>query len=218
MFGSHISLQEIVMYLLAFLTAVTIHEYAHARVALAAGDETAKRQGRISLNPIDHLDPVGTVMFVVTMLNGFGIAWGKPVPINPSNFKSPRWDLLRVSIAGPVSNILMAIALSVLLRWMGHGLAPTLVLLIVTCIMFNLVLAFFNMLPIPPLDGSKVLISLLPARSARNYEYTMGRYGMAILLIVLITGIGGRIIGPPIEMLSRVLIGFALGGPSVTST
>ena len=218
MLGSHISLQEIVMYLLAFLTAVTVHEYAHARVALAAGDETAKRQGRISLNPIDHLDPVGTVMFVVTMLNGFGLAWGKPVPINPSNFKSPRWDLLRVSIAGPVSNILMAIALSVLLRLMGQSLAPTLVLLIVICIMFNLGLAIFNMLPIPPLDGSKVLISLLPARSARNYEYTMSKYGMAILLIVLITGIAGRVIGPPIEMLARVLIGFGLGGPSVTST
>jgi Zn-dependent protease len=217
MVGSHISLQEIVMYLLAFLTAVTVHEYAHARVALAAGDETAKRQGRISLNPIDHLDPVGTVMFVVTMLNGFGLAWGKPVPINPSNFKSPRWDLLRVSIAGPVSNIITAIALSVLLRLMGHSLSPTLVLLIVTCIMFNLGLAIFNMLPIPPLDGSKVLISLLPARSARNYEYAMSKYGMAILLIVLITGIGGRIISPPIHILANMLIQFGLGGPSVPS-
>lgn len=207
MFGHHIGLQEIVMYLLAFLVAITIHEYAHARAALAAGDDTAQRMGRISLNPIDHMDTLGTIMFIVTMLNGFGLAWGKPVPIDPYRFKNPRWDVLKVSIWGPLSNLLTAGALAILFRFVMVPMAPNFVQLTAICILFNLVLAFFNMIPIPPLDGSKVLMSLLPVDSARRYEVTMGRYGMLILLALLVTGVAGMFIGPPIRILFHILTG-----------
>ena len=208
MFRAHVSLQEMVMYLLAFLIAITVHEYAHARAALAAGDDTAQRMGRISLNPIDHMDTLGTIVFVVTMLNGFVLAWGKPVPIDPYRFKNPRSDVLKVSIWGPLSNLITAGVLAILFR---SVIAPTaamnFVLLTAICIKFNLILAFFNMIPIPPLDGSKVLMSLMPVDHARRYEMFMGRYGMIILLLVLFTGVAGMFIGPPIRMLFQVLTG-----------
>lgn len=192
----------------AFLTALTVHEYAHARSALAQGDDTAQRAGRISLNPLDHLDPLGTIMFVFMMLGGFGIAWGKPVPVNPMRFKSPRWGNLKVSLWGPFSNMLFACALSILLRLIiRNGVFLNYLGLVITCIELNLMLAMFNMIPVPPLDGSHILSSLLPYDQARRYDYFMGRFGMLILLGLLFTGIVGDMLRPPLHILFTLLTG-----------
>jgi len=194
----------------AFLTALTVHEYAHARAALAQGDDTALRAGRVSLNPIDHLDPLGTIMFVFMMLSGFGIAWGKPVPVNPMRFKSPRWGNLKVSLWGPFSNVLFACVLSILLRVMvQQGIFMSYKPLVETCVLLNLMLAIFNLIPIPPLDGSHILSSLLPYDQARRYDYFMGRYGMIILIGLLLSRVLGSIIWPPVVILFKLLTGLA---------
>jgi Zn-dependent protease len=140
------------------------------------------------------------------MLNGFGFAWGKPVPVNPHYFKSPRWDSLKVSIAGPTSNIMTAVVLAVVNGFVVTKIAPDFTRLLDVCILFNLVLAFFNMIPVAPLDGSKVLSSLLPVDLARRYEFAMGRYGLFILLAILFTGIAGLIIVPPVTAIYRLLL------------
>lgn len=201
-----ISIQEIASNALAFLVALTIHEYAHARSALAAGDDTAKRMGRVTLNPLAHLDPIGTIMFLVMALSGFGIAWGKPVPVNHLNFKSPRWDSLKVSLWGPLSNLILAAVLALILRFALPYIPFNAIELLLMVILINIAIAFFNLIPIAPLDGSHILSSLLPYESARRYDEIMGRYGIMILMAFLLFGATRILVRIPSEYVFKLLM------------
>lgn len=178
------------------LLSIVIHEVAHAWVARREGDPTADELGRITLNPLPHLDPVGSILVPLVlwfMPGGFIFGWAKPVPVNPGNFRDPRWGDVRVSLAGIVSNLGLAavctlgvVALLKLEPVLG-GLGGTLdVLLRVTRfgIFINLILAIFNLIPIPPLDGSHVVYHLLPAGAGRRYR-ALGRYGLLVLFGLL---------------------------------
>ena len=193
----------------ALIICITIHEFAHAYSAVRAGDDTPRVQGRISLNPLDHLDPIGTIMMVVSSLSGFGFGWGRAVQINPHNFRSPRWDNLRVSLWGPLSNILMAAVVGLSIRFFGHSMTEPVFLFVKTLTIISLVLAFFNLIPIAPLDGSHILSSLLPTEHARKYDMFMGRYGFLIFLgvIFLAPGMLSAILWPPVAVFWHLFVG-----------
>ncbi len=194
----------------ALIICITIHEFAHALSAYRAGDDTPKLQGRISLNPIDHLDPLGTIMMVVTSISGLGVGWGKPVMINSVNFRSPRWDNLRVSLWGPLSNLVTAAVLGTILRFAGPALSPPVYQFLIWMFLISIGLAMFNLLPVAPLDGSHILSALLPIDTARRYDDFMHRYGMIVFIGLIFIG-GGRVIqyliGPPAYFLSRLFLG-----------
>jgi len=177
------------------LFSLTIHEYAHALVAYRLGDDTAKRQGRLSLNPLVHLDVLGTLLLFIVH---FG--WAKPVPVDPRNFRNPKKDMLMVAIAGPISNILTAIAAAVILKALfenfaaippGSG-ADVAVRMLVWFMYIGIVLAVFNMIPVPPLDGSRVLYGLLPDSLAYRYA-RFETYGIFILFAFFL--FGGQFLG-----------------------
>jgi Zn-dependent protease len=186
----------------ALLAAMTIHEYAHARVAVAMGDPTPRFLGRLTLNPIPHLDPIGLLLLFFA---GFG--WAKPVPVNPRNFHDYRKGSLYVSLAGAGANIALAtfawFVLAVISKLNIGGLVWANVLY--QLFSYNLMFAVFNLLPIPPLDGSKVLISILPGRYA--YEFSkIEPYGNYILIaLVLIPGLLNFIVSPIIRMVGLVI-------------
>ena len=187
----------------AVLWAISFHEFCHGYAAKLVGDPTAERSGRLSLNPLDHFDLVGTLML---LLVGFG--WAKPVPINTRYFRHPRRDLVIVSLAGVVGNILTAVACVLFLRFFGEawyrlsGRAGITVL--AQMININMGLAAFNLIPIPPLDGSRVLEAFLPFRYLRYY-YWLERYGMIILLLLLATGIVDVFFSPISRLLWALL-------------
>jgi Zn-dependent protease len=153
--------------LLVLLFSLVLHEISHGYVALALGDPTAKNEGRLSLNPLVHLDPFGSVLlplflWLVTAGRGPLFGWAKPVPINPWNFRDQKWGTLKVALAGPLANFGLALAFAFLLRFLAW---PAAILpLLETIIIYNLMLGFFNLLPLPPLDGSQILFALLPPR------------------------------------------------------
>jgi Zn-dependent protease len=198
------------------IVSVSIHELAHAKSAEAAGDDTARKAGRISLNPLDHLDPMGTIMMVVTALAGFGIGWAKPVPVNPMKFRSPRWDSLKVSLWGPLSNIMIATLAALVIRIGARHLGAIDIEIALSFVMINVALAMFNMLPIAPLDGSHIMSSLLPTDLARSYDAFMGRYGFMILLALIMApslvhfDILGTILWEPTKTLVDLLVGSPL--------
>jgi Zn-dependent protease len=197
------------------LLALTFHEYAHAYVANRLGDDTAKQSGRLSLNPLRHLDPLGTIMI---FLVHFG--WAKPVPVNPYRLKNPKKDMLWISAAGPAANMILALASGILLRFIvatageadRYSFMGLLTYVVFMSLQINLALAIFNILPIAPLDGSKILSGLLPARFEKML-YFMERYGPFILLGLIIfgsvTGVSvlGGIIWPFVKFFSRMFAG-----------
>ena len=191
------------------IVAITVHEYAHAKIADRAGDATPRTAGRISLNPLDHLDVLGTLMIIWMSLGGFGIGWGKPVPVNPFNFDHPRRDDIKVSLAGIVANLLLAAALAIPLRFGVVHPTPGLgyYWLLRQIVEVNVIIAFFNLIPIPPLDGSHVLANLLPVGIARAYSRAVGRFGFLLLVLLLVSHTIGLIIGPPAYFTLRLLLG-----------
>ena len=190
------------------LMAVTVHEVAHGWAAYKLGDDTAKMLGRLSLNPIKHLDLVGTLAFIVTKTVG----WAKPVPVNPYNLRRPKQDMIWVSAAGPAANMILAGLFGLCWHMLGvlQGFVPQpgitmLAMVIQYGVIINLGLAIFNLLPIPPLDGSGILAGLLPPEMARSYEQ-IRPYGFIILLVLIFTGAVDKIIVPVIQFLAVAII------------
>ncbi|MFA5025854.1 MAG: site-2 protease family protein [Candidatus Shapirobacteria bacterium] len=171
---------ENIIALLSLLVAITIHEFCHALAADKLGDPTPRAYGRLTLNPLAHLDPLGTIMLFIAH---FG--WGKPVPIDPYNFSHPRRDEIIVALAGPISNFLLAFIFSRIPGTLTYILAYT-----------NLYLGIFNLFPIPPLDGSKVLLNILPIDTAINVEHAFERYGFILIALLIVSGLLTRILNP----------------------
>jgi Zn-dependent protease len=196
--------------------SLTVHEFSHAWMANRLGDPTAKYMGRLTLNPVVHFDLMGLIMMVAS---GFRFGWAKPVPINPANFRDWRRGMLLVSIAGPVSNLMIAAATAVVFHTVafaqiGGADATVLYQFLYSMIFINCALAFFNMIPLPPLDGSKVLISLLPPQM-EGIADSLERYGPMILLAVIAMGFMTHIspiwivIGPFVELAVAVFTGIS---------
>jgi Zn-dependent protease len=198
-------IQSIAIYALPVIFAITLHEAAHGYVAKHFGDLTAYTQGRVSLNPIRHIDPLGTIVLpIVTMLlGGILFGWAKPVPVNFSALRNPKQDMMWVALAGPGANLFMAILWGFVIKFaLGlpqDGLAEPLILMGEAGIKINVVLMVLNLLPLPPLDGGRVAVSLLPPRLAYNFS-RIEPYGFMILLFLLATGVLGAVMGPLIAI------------------
>ncbi|MGK5082142.1 site-2 protease family protein [Bdellovibrionota bacterium FG-1] len=196
-----------------FILAVIFHEYAHGWIAKRWGDKTAEEQGRLTLNPLPHIDPLGTLIFpLINMLAStpFLIGWARPVPINPRRFRKYRPGLFWVALAGPGMNFLLALISSVLFcavaRWMPEGfyLREPLEAMAYVSVTLNYALAVFNLIPLPPLDGSKIIESILPARLSIKYEQ-ISKYSFFILMALLLTG-GLSVLSYPIQFCSNLTL------------
>jgi Zn-dependent protease len=198
------------------LLALSFHEFAHAYVANKFGDDTAKQSGRLTLNPLAHLDPLGTIMVFIAH---FG--WAKPVPVNPNRLRNPKNDMVWISVAGPLANMILALISGILLRiilnFVGgipsqHSIIGILAFMVVMSLQINLALAIFNLFPIAPLDGSKILYGLLPAKH-EGVIYFIERYGPFILIGLIIFGqatdihILGELIWPFVKFFSKIFAG-----------
>jgi len=207
MFDLSTTIQDLAIRIPVFLLALTIHEFAHAWVAYRLGDPTARSQGRLTLNPLAHLDVIGTIAIV---LIGFG--WAKPVPVDARYFRQPRRDTILVSAAGPLSNLILAAAMAFCYRmipWGAWGLEVAWLVIplramIRTAVWVNVLLAIFNLLPIPPLDGSRVVSGLLPLRQAIFYSQ-LEPYGFVIIFLLFFTGIMDPIFGPAVRNVTLAL-------------
>jgi len=188
----------------SLVVALTIHEYAHAKVADTLGDPTPRANGRVTLDPRAHLDPLGTVLILIV---GFG--WGRPVEFDPYNLRNPKRDTALIALAGPASNILLAIILSIVSNFFVAG--SLLAGVIPFMIMINISLAIFNLVPVFPLDGEKILKGLLPHDLAVEYENLMRQYGTLILIMLLLPLAGGTspisaLISPAISFVNNLLL------------
>ncbi|MBI5102698.1 MAG: site-2 protease family protein [Nitrospirae bacterium] len=213
-------LQRLIVSLPALLIAITFHEVSHGFVANKLGDPTAKFMGRLTLNPLVHIDPFGTIILPLVMLymtdGRFVFGYAKPVPINPMNFKDPRKGMALSAAAGPVTNILLAIASTLVLKLVilpltsilpaavNETVMKPLAMVAVSSVLINVVLASFNMIPVPPLDGGRVLTGLLPHRQAMTFS-KIEPFGFIIVLALIYTGIANYIITPVITFFMTLL-------------
>ena len=212
-------LAAIIVVAIMLLVGFPVHEFSHALAAYRLGDSTARFMGRLTLNPIAHFDPLGGILLAVTMLSGSGFAfgWAKPTPVNPRNLEYGRWGEAIVAAAGPISNLVLAIVAAIPLRYILANLTlasevPLLALqILLLFIQINLVLMVFNLFPIPPLDGSKVLFAFLPPQVAWRWRPMLEQYGFILLLIVFFlppgNSVGARIVIPIIDAFLSLLVG-----------
>ncbi len=198
------------------LLGIILHEVAHGWVASKRGDPTARLMGRLTLNPLPHIDPMGLLVFVMTSLSGaFVFGWAKPVPVNPRYFKDPQKDMMLVSLAGPLTNLCLAFIFALALRglievlpfavWQNNATYIFFILMLQTGIIINAGLCWLNLLPIPPLDGSKVLAYFLPQKLAWQYM-SAGKYGFIILILLLATGLLGYVLGPLVSATNDIML------------
>ena len=195
------SLTDVLFVLPALLIGLTLHEGAHALVAYRLGDPTAKNLGRLTLNPLKHLDPLGAFFLAI-----FGFGWAKPVPINPMHFRGNRQrGILWVSLAGPGTNMVVAIVTAVIWKIIGYQ-GEIINTIIQYIIHINIVLAVFNFIPVPPLDGSKILAGLLPPKYS-HIIFNLEKYGFVILLILVFTGFIGNVLDPAVVFIRELILG-----------
>lgn len=209
--------QRIAVWILPVIFAITVHEAAHGWVAKKYGDNTAAMLGRLTVNPIKHIDWLGTIIIPGLLLltgTGFIFGWAKPVPVDARNFKKPRHDMAMVALAGPVSNLFMAVGWALLARIgvtigeSAENISLPFIYTGIAGISINLVLALINLLPIPPLDGSRVLTGILPHRLAWQYNQ-LERYGFIILLILLYTKVLNAILAYPMYFAQNLFFSIA---------
>jgi len=200
----------IIILILILFISITFHEYAHGWVAHKLGDPTPKQSGRLTLNPIAHIDPFGTIALPILLLiasgGAFAIGYAKPMPINPYHFKNPKKDLKLVGAAGPSANIILAILLTLIYKIGIPMFAQALIL----GVAINLMLAIFNLVPIPPLDGSRIVASLLPTQLAYKY-LKIEPYGFLIIFLLFVLGFFRWFIFPLVNIIFRYLLGIDLG-------
>lgn len=201
---------DILVLLPVLFFSIILHEFAHGAVAYRMGDDTAYLSGRLTLNPVSHVDPIGTLAIpTVCWLFGWPIfGWAKPVPVNPVRLPSPRKDMGKVAFAGPAVNLILAVVCAFLLKmallthaYISEHTLTALAHIFQYGIFINVFLAVFNLIPIPPLDGGRVLTALLPVQLAARYEHFVGRYGMWIVVGLILTGVVKYIIFPPTFLL-----------------
>ena len=200
----HLFLIEFVI----LIASLTIHEAAHAITADRLGDPTARLLGRVSLNPIVHIDPIGTILLpILSMLSPIPLlGWAKPVPVNMSRLRHPRRDFMMIAAAGPISNFLQAVALAVVYRALYDPYASEFFARVLSyAVQMNLLLAFFNLIPIPPLDGGNVLAGLVPESAAQVLDHVR-QFGFLALYVLLYTGVLNDLIEPPTLFFSRLLL------------
>lgn len=193
--------------ILILVMSVTIHEFAHGIAALWQGDPTAKLAGRLTINPIKHLDLVGSFiipLICVLLPGGLVLGWAKPVPVNPYNFRNRRFGEAIVAFAGPLSNIIIALILGLFLRFQAENLTQNMIQLLVVAVLTNIVLAVFNLVPLPPLDGSKILYSIFPDSMGRFIQI-IEKYGLIVTFIFIFAFI--QVLDPVIRLIFNLIVG-----------
>jgi Zn-dependent protease len=194
---------DLIFLIPAIIVGITVHEFSHAFASVKLGDPTPRFQERLTLNPVAHIDPMGLISLLL-----FGFGWGRPVQINPSFYKNGKRDRIIVSLAGPISNIIVIVITALIMRFTMPFLSQPIVKLGFYMMNINAVLCVFNLLPIPPLDGSKVLLELLPVKNKHELYYKMQRYSLLIFMIFIFTGLASTILGPIISRIMNIALSF----------
>lgn len=214
--------QQLSVWALPVLAAIILHEVAHGVVAYRLGDPTAARLGRLTLNPLPHVDPLGTVLLPLLLIAThapFLFGWARPVPVNFGNLRRPKRDMVLVAMAGPVTNLLLAVVSATIFKWLlrvqlpSEGALTTTLVAVLTpialmaqnSVIVNVVLAVFNLMPILPLDGGRVVAGLLPARQAVAFA-RLEPFGIMIVLVLMATKTLGHVVGPVVAAFLRVLL------------